>query len=61
MISNWASGRELGKTSPDAPLYIFGATSLIGKRGACSHFMSQYLDVSSEEKNDKSKKRLGVF
>ena len=31
VISNWASGRELGKTSPDAPLYIFGATSLIGK------------------------------
>ena len=33
--SVFRSGRELGKTSPDAPLYIFGATSLIG-----GHFSS---------------------
>ena len=41
VISNWASGRELGKTSPDAPLYIFGATSLIGK-----HVHLLCLDIS---------------
>ena len=39
--SVFCSGRELGKTSPDAPLYIFGATSLIG-----GHFPLPWLFLS---------------